>query len=71
MCLPITTKKKKEYEEDPKYPHLLAHIDGYQRELGRPAYAETYRKIDKKTNFAFMEADQYRHFYRDYIACKG
>ncbi|KAL6050815.1 Rap1 GTPase-activating protein 1 [Balamuthia mandrillaris] len=56
-----------DYEENPDYPHMIKHVPGYQRELGRPAYLETYRSVDKKTNFPFMEADQYRYYFKDYI----
>eukprot|EP01088_Endostelium_zonatum_P019239 TRINITY_DN6548_c0_g1_i1.p1 TRINITY_DN6548_c0_g1~~TRINITY_DN6548_c0_g1_i1.p1 ORF type:complete len:910 (-),score=180.99 TRINITY_DN6548_c0_g1_i1:195-2924(-) len=55
------------FNEYDKESTLVENLPDYQRELGSPAFLEPYRKVDKKTNFAFLEADSYKHYFRDQI----
>jgi hypothetical protein len=43
------------------------------RELGRPAFTDAYARIDPKVANAFplIEADKYRHYYKDYLHGTG
>eukprot|EP01088_Endostelium_zonatum_P013855 TRINITY_DN2875_c2_g1_i1.p1 TRINITY_DN2875_c2_g1~~TRINITY_DN2875_c2_g1_i1.p1 ORF type:complete len:896 (+),score=277.30 TRINITY_DN2875_c2_g1_i1:290-2977(+) len=46
---------------------MIEYVDGYTRELGRPEALEYYRRIDKATNFRFMDEDKNKSWYTTFL----
>ncbi len=62
-----------EYTPEAEKKSLIEKVGGFMRELGRPAFTDAYARIDPKVANAFplIEADKYRHYYKDYLHGTG